>query len=286
MLIIKNISKKFKEKKVLSNINITISKGNSISILGNNGAGKTTLIKIIIGLLTPTTGEIIFNNSNINEIKNKYLNLIGVVLEGNRNIYWYLSSMENLYYFGRLLGMSDKNIKDKGFYLLKLFDLYNVKDNKVSTFSRGMQQKLAIIIALLNSPKILFLDEPTLGLDVISKNKLIQCLIQIKNEGTIIILTTHQLDIVTKITDSIYFLKNGYLLTELNSNLISQFEEPIIELSLKNRKTLNLLNGPHIQFLIKFLIENNEIILSLNQREKNIEEIFLEIYKEKTLCLK
>ncbi|WP_438536192.1 ABC transporter ATP-binding protein [Cetobacterium sp.] len=279
MLTVNNVSKKYKNKEIINNINMNINEGSSLAILGNNGAGKTTLIKIMLGLLIPTTGEVLYNKVEINKIKNKYLGIVGVVLEGNRNIYWYLTPWENLYYFGRLLGVSDENIKERGKELLILFDLYSVADKKISTFSRGMKQKVAVVISLLNNPKILFLDEPTLGLDVITKNKLIECLIKIKNKGTTIILTTHQLDIVDKIADKIYFLKNGRLLEEDKKNI--SFDESLIQISLKNRKTLNILDGQYIQSLILFLIENGEEIISIVKRSKNLEDIFLEIYKEK-----
>ncbi len=280
MLKVNTITKTFKTKTVLKNINISISEGTSIAILGNNGAGKTTLIKIMLGLLIPTKGFISYEEQNIEKIKNKYLNLIGAVLEGNRNIYSYLSAWENLKYFGRLSGMSEIQIKKRGNKLLKLFDLIEVADNKVDTFSRGMQQKVAIIIALLNNPKILFLDEPTLGLDVVTKNKLIKCLLEVKNNGTTIILTTHQLEIVDKIADEIFFLKKGELITSKNKRIISTLNESLIKISLKNRCDLNIVNGNYVNELILYLLSNGEKIEFINKRNKTLEEVFLEIYKE------
>lgn len=285
MLNIKNISKNYKQKSVLKNINLTLSKGNSIAILGENGAGKTTFIKIMLGLLRPTTGIITYYGKNINKLRQEYLNAVGVVLEGNRNIYWYLSPWENLYYFGRLLGIDEKKIKSRGKELLKLFDLDKVENCKVSTFSRGMKQKVAIVIALLNNPKILFLDEPTLGLDVITKNKLIECLINIKKRGTIIVLTTHQLEIVDKIAEQIYFLKDGSLIKKDSKDIFEFLNNSIIQINLKNRKILNIVDGSHIQNLISFLIENNEIVEVVQKRKQTLEEFFLEIYKEKEKCI-
>lgn len=285
MLNIKNISKNYKQKSVLKNINLTLSKGNSIAILGENGAGKTTFIKIMLGLLRPTTGIITYYGKNINKLRQEYLNAVGVVLEGNRNIYWYLSPWENLYYFGRLLGIDEKKIKSRGKELLKLFDLDKVENCKVSTFSRGMKQKVAIVIALLNNPKILFLDEPTLGLDVITKNKLIECLINIKKRGTIIVLTTHQLEIVDKIAEQIYFLKDGSLIKKDSKDIFQFLNNSIVQINLKNRKILNIVDGSHIQNLISFLIANNEIVEVVQKRKQTLEEFFLEIYKEKEKCI-
>lgn len=280
MLEVTGISKNFKNNQVLKEINFKILDGESIAILGSNGAGKTTLIKIMLGLLLPTKGEVSFNNINIREIRSKYLNLIGVVLEGNRNIYWYLTPWENLNYFGGLLGIKKNDIKKRGKELLELFDLSDVSNEKIDTFSRGMKQKVAIIIALLNKPKILFLDEPTLGLDIITRNKLIDCLLKIKKEGTTIILTTHQLEIVDQIVDRSFFLKDGKLFLEKNQNNSLIFNEILIDIDLKKRGLITLIDGDYIQNLIIFLLENGEKINSIVKRNKRLEDIFLEIYRE------
>ncbi|WP_297489368.1 ABC transporter ATP-binding protein [uncultured Cetobacterium sp.] len=280
MLEVTGISKNFKNNQVLKEINFKILDGESIAILGSNGAGKTTLIKIMLGLLLPTKGEVSFNNINIKEIRSKYLNLIGVVLEGNRNIYWYLTPWENLNYFGGLLGIKKNDIKKRGKELLELFDLSDVSNEKIDTFSRGMKQKVAIIIALLNKPKILFLDEPTLGLDIITRNKLIDCLLKIKKEGTTIILTTHQLEIVDQIVDRTFFLKEGELFLEKNQNNSLIFNEILIDIDLKKRGLITLIDGDYIQNLIIFLLENGEKINSIVKRNKRLEDIFLEIYRE------
>lgn len=280
MLEVTGISKNFKNNQVLKEINFKILDGESIAILGSNGAGKTTLIKIMLGLLLPTKGKVSFNNINIKEIRSKYLNLIGVVLEGNRNIYWYLTPWENLNYFGCLLGIKKNDIKKRGKELLELFDLSDVSNEKIDTFSRGMKQKVAIIIALLNKPKILFLDEPTLGLDIITRNKLIDCLLKIKREGTTIILTTHQLEIVDQIVDRTFFLKEGQLFLEKNKKNSLIFNEILIDIDLKKRGLITLIDGDYIQNLIIFLLENGEKINSIVKRNKRLEDIFLEIYRE------
>ena len=280
MLEVTGISKNFKNNQVLKEINFKILDGESIAILGSNGAGKTTLIKIMLGLLLPTKGKVSFNNINIREIRSKYLKLIGVVLEGNRNIYWYLTPWENLNYFGGLLGIKKNDIKKRGKELLELFDLSDVSNEKIDTFSRGMKQKVAIIIALLNKPKILFLDEPTLGLDIITRNKLIDCLLKIKKKGTTIILTTHQLEIVDQIVDRSFFLKDGKLFLEKNQNNSLIFNEILIDIDLKKRGLITLIDGDYIQNLIIFLLENGEKINSIVKRNKRLEDIFLEIYRE------
>ncbi|AZR74274.1 hypothetical protein BBF96_13205 [Anoxybacter fermentans] len=199
-----------KEELALDSINFHVNEGEIFSILGENGAGKTTLIKLMTNLLTPSKGEILYQGKNITMMGKDYYKKIGVVLEGNRNLYWYLSAYENIYYFGRLLGLNKNTIENRANELLGFFGLYNEKDKKVGNFSRGMQQKLAIIISLLHEPKILFLDEPTLGLDVLSKRDMIKKIRYLsRNDNVTVIITSHQLDVIEKVADRVLILKKG-----------------------------------------------------------------------------
>jgi ABC-2 type transport system ATP-binding protein len=209
-----NLTKSFKNGKkehiVLNSIDFEVKEREIFSILGSNGAGKTTLIKLMTKLLNPNNGNIYYNGKNIAKIGEKYYKEIGCVLEGNRNTYWFLSALENIFYFGRLYGLKDGYIKKKGYELLEFFELIDDKDKKVGQFSLGMQQKLSIIISLIHQPKILFLDEPTLGLDVVSKLDIIDKLKQLsKNEGVTIILTSHQMDVIEKTADRVLLLKDS-----------------------------------------------------------------------------
>lgn len=153
----------------------------------------------------------IYNTILKGEFYERYNNKsIGLVLEGNRNLYWYLSAYENIFYYGRLMGLTDKKIEERGTSLLKFFGIYEDKNEKVGNFSRGMQQKVAIIIALLNNPKLLFLDEPTLGLDVIFKRDLIKKLKLLVNDKKVtIILTSHEIDVIEALSNRVLILKEG-----------------------------------------------------------------------------
>ncbi|OEF99486.1 hypothetical protein BHF71_08975 [Vulcanibacillus modesticaldus] len=207
---IKNLSKDYKKKNVLKELNFDIQEGEILSILGKNGAGKTTLIKILANLLYPTSGEVYYQGTPLSRLGSSYYDEIGVVLEGSRNIYWYMSAIENIQYFGSLYGLKEKDITIRGNKLLKQFGLFEDRNKKVGQFSRGMQQKLAIIISMIHSPKVLFLDEPTLGLDVISKNTLIEEIKSLStNDKITIILTSHQLDVVEELSDRILMLNEG-----------------------------------------------------------------------------
>ncbi|MFT9117045.1 MAG: ABC transporter ATP-binding protein [Sporolactobacillus sp.] len=211
---IDNLSKTFQGKQTHTanhNISFSINEGEIFSILGNNGAGKTTLIKQMLKIITPTSGEILFEGENIKKISNRwYYKQVNAVLEGNRNLYWYLTGSENIMYFGRLFGYRDRELKMRCKELLEFFDLYEDRNKKVGYYSRGMQQKIAIIVALINKPKVLFLDEPTLGLDIHAKKDVIRKVRSLsKDQHTTIILTSHQLDVIEQLADKVMILEKG-----------------------------------------------------------------------------
>lgn len=257
-----NIEKIYKDNfKVLDNINFSINEGEIFSILGANGAGKTTLIKIMTKLLNPTKGKVKFFERDISTINEDYYKNIGIVLEGSKNLYWYLTAHENIMYFGLLMGLSRSTIIEREKELMTYFDIYENKDLKVSNYSRGMQQKLAIIIALLNSPKLLFLDEPTLGLDVISKRYLIEKLKSLaKDKVVTIILTSHEIDVINDLSDRVLILKNNrvYFLDTLSKlKLLYNNNKYIFEIENNNIDTLNIITS---HFNDINIIETNEII--------------------------
>ena len=171
---IKALSKCFhsKDKKTqaLSNVNLSIDEGEILCVLGHNGAGKTTLIKSICGLLKPDSGYVSIDGKIVHQNLLYAHKNCGTVLEGSRNIYYYLTAYENLRYFGLLNGLKQVEIDEFAIKYLTMFNLDEFKDVPANSFSRGMQQKVAIIIALMKNPRILLLDEPTLGLDIISSD--------------------------------------------------------------------------------------------------------------------
>ena len=206
---IKNLTKSFGAHTALSNLSLEIREPGIYGILGPNGAGKSTFLKLMLKILNPTSGEIYYNGTNIKNIGNSYFHEIGADLEGNRNLYWFMSARENLLYYGRLMGMADRAIRARTEELLTVMELKGHEDKKVGYCSRGMQQKVAIMAALIHSPKILFLDEPTLGLDVTIKASLVSEIRQMADSGTTVFLTTHQIDVLERLTDKLFILENG-----------------------------------------------------------------------------
>jgi ABC-2 type transport system ATP-binding protein len=204
-------------------VSLTLATGEVLAFLGPNGAGKTTTIKMIAGLIRPDAGRV--RIAGVDPHRNpEALRLLGAVLEGNRNLYWRLTPEENLEYFGVLKGLTHREARRRGRLLLERFDLLSKRRTTVQTLSRGMQQKLALAVALIHQPKLLLLDEPTLGLDVEATQNVKALVRSIANEGCAILLTTHQLDIAEELSDRVTIIQKGEIIAASPTrDLIQQF---------------------------------------------------------------
>lgn len=218
---IKDLSKHYARRhgeplKAVQAMTLTLQeRGQIFGLLGTNGAGKTTTIKMMCGLVTPTSGTVALNGYDIKRQKAQAMRQIGAVLEGARNIYWRLSAWQNLMYYGRLKQLSGKTLRKRADYLLAYMELADRKHDMVGEFSRGMQQKIAIACALIADPPILLLDEPTLGLDVQAARSVRQALQTLaQDEGKSIILTTHQLDMAQVLCDRIVIMHRGRVMAD------------------------------------------------------------------------
>lgn len=204
-------------------VSLSIKTGEVLAFLGPNGAGKTTTIKMIAGLIRPDTGFVKIAGSDPHRDP-RALKLLGAVLEGNRNVYWRLSPEENLEYFGMLRGLDQRHARRYGRSLLERFGLMDKRRTPVQALSRGMQQKLAIAVALVHQPQLLLLDEPTLGLDVEATENVKALVREIAQEGRAILLTTHQLDIAEQLSDRVAIIQSGEIIAEEPTReLIRQF---------------------------------------------------------------
>lgn len=302
-----NLSKRFNDFQAVSTISFALEKGEVFGILGPNGAGKTTTIKMTIGLITPTSGSarIMGYDTSNESLRLKANQHIGVLLEGARNIYWRLSPLENLRFFGANRGVPRKVIDDKAGELFALLDLEEHAHKMVAQFSQGMKQKVALANVLVHDPDILILDEPTLGLDVESAQKIEETIVRFVKRGKAVLLTTHVMRMAEKLCSKILVIHEGQEVahdetqtllarfdtrkivetkvrnqvasTDLNAisdifpSIIARQEQTITVLQLvepSQEQTLNLLN---------MLNGMNYQILSVNQREPSLEEIFLSL---------
>ena len=205
MIKINNLTKKYKEKYAVNNLNLEIKSGELFSLLGTNGAGKTTTIKMLSTLILPTSGEVKINNFDLTKDSAKIKEIINISPQETA-IAPNLTVIENLYFMAGIYQITNK--EEKINELVKIFKLDDVLKQKAKTLSGGYQRKLSIAISLINSPKILFLDEPTLGLDVISRHDLWNIIESLKGNTTII-LTTHYMEEVEHIADRILVIDKG-----------------------------------------------------------------------------
>lgn len=208
MIKINNLTKKYKDKLAVDNLNLEIKTGELFSLLGTNGAGKTTTIKMLSTLILPTSGEVEINNLDLVKDSSKIKEIINISPQETA-VASNLTVLENLYFMAGIYQIPNKEDKIKE--LIKLFKLEEVLKQKAKTLSGGYQRKLSIAISLINNPKILFLDEPTLGLDVISRHDLWKVIELLKGKTTII-LTTHYMEEAEALSDRIGIMNKGELI--------------------------------------------------------------------------
>ncbi len=197
------------EVTAVEGVSFALEPGEILGLLGPNGAGKTTTIKMIAGLLRPTRGHIHIGGLDVARERHRAVNRLGAVLEGNRNLHWKLTARENLQYFGCLKGVS--RVDSRADALIERLGLGVHRHKRVGELSRGLQQRVAIAVALLGEPRILLLDEPTLGLDVVAAVEFREIVREIANGGCGIVLTTHQMEVAQSLAGRVAIIAKGRL---------------------------------------------------------------------------
>ena len=229
---VKNLKKSYKKRKTkeiitaVDDISFTVNKGEILGLLGPNGAGKTTTIKMICGLVRPESGEITINGIDNQKKRLHAQEHISAVLEGNRNLYWRLTVRENMEYFAGNRGKSRKEVSGQIDELLVQFRLKDKENEMVNRLSRGMQQKLAIAVAMLAGSEVILLDEPTLGLDIETGYEVRELLREIvRTEKKTIIITSHDMDVIQDLCERTVIINSGKVVTnDRVENLMKLFE--------------------------------------------------------------
>ncbi|MEN2465819.1 ABC transporter ATP-binding protein [Ornithinibacillus sp. JPR2-1] len=291
----------------VDDISFSIYEGEIVGLLGPNGAGKSTTIKMICGLIKPDSGKISINGIDNQQKRLKALTHISAVLEGNRNLYWRLTVRENLEYFAGNRGKSRKEVASQIDDLLKKFHLKQKEHELVNRLSRGMQQKLAIAVAMLADTEIILLDEPTLGIDVETGYEVRQLLKEIAKEyKRTIIISSHDMDVIQDLCERTIIINNGKIITnDRVENLLRLFEVraytitlanhlseqqqlhlqekfPQLEYTLDNHQSkieVNLPNSNAIYELFEILNLEKTPIETIDRKTINFEEVFLKIIK-------
>ncbi len=231
VITINNLSKNYKSKRALDNLSLTIREGELFGLLGVNGAGKTTLIKILCGLTKKASGSVTISGFDLDKDINKIKEIIDISPQ-ETSVANNLTVMENLEFFANIYNVNQVETISE---IIKTFNLSEVLNQRAKTLSGGYKRRLSIAVALISKPKILFLDEPTLGLDVFARRELWEIIKKLKNDMTII-LTSHYLEEIENLCDRVAILSNGKLLQTGTTNEIrkltstERFEDAFIKL--------------------------------------------------------
>lgn len=208
MVRVTNLKKKYGNFTAVDDISFDIKKGEIFGFLGPNGAGKTSTINMIIGLSRPTAGDIAVNGIDVRKQTKKAQAIMGIVADES-NLYNEMNGFDNLCFCAALYGIRKEEREPKARQLLEQFRLTDAGNRPYKAYSKGMRRKLTIAAALIHSPRILFLDEPTTGIDVESSRYIRDMIVDLKKQGTTIFLTTHYIEEAQRICDRIAFIANG-----------------------------------------------------------------------------
>ncbi len=213
MIEINNLSKKYNDADNFSvqNLSLKIEDGDIFGLLGPNGAGKTTLISILCSLLKPTSGSFSINNLTFQNSRAQLKHLIGIVPQ-EYALYPTLTAYENLYYFGSMYGLKGQDLRGKINNHLEILGLSKFANKKTANFSGGMKRRVNLIAGILHQPKVLFLDEPTVGVDVQSKNVIIDHLQMLNKQGATIVYTSHHLNEAEFFCTRVAIIDNGEII--------------------------------------------------------------------------
>jgi len=276
-IIVKNIEYSYGDIKAVDKISFTVKEGEIFGFLGPNGAGKSTTIKLLTGQLNPKKGKIAILGKDITKKRGKIQADLGICFE-RTNLYEQMSGLENLKLFADLF-----NVKNfDGNKLLLQVDILNRGKDKVSSYSKGMKQRLMFARSLVNNPKILFLDEPTEGLDPMSANNIRNLILQQKKKGTTIFLTTHDMYEADKLSDRVAFINCGEIAAiDTPFNLKQKYGNRTIKMKLKTEcgefvdKEINMDNINTAKEIYS-LFKNKEVI-TIHSEEASLEDIFIKI---------
>ncbi len=292
----------------VKDISLRIDKGQIVGLLGINGAGKTTTIKMLTTLIEPTNGSYSFDGIDAIVRPDLVKRQINMIAGGERMIYWRLTAYENLWYYGQLYGIDNTLLKKRIEQLLHIVGLEDKADLPVETYSKGMKQRLQIARGLINDPKYIFLDEPTIGLDaVVTKDLHREIRGLAKDQGKGILLTSHYLSEVEELCDYIYIMNKGELVIEGTKKELTDYcfaknsyefavqgmDEKIslklkaylnpldkdLEVTYKNGYSLISSKAELSSSIAEFAIKEKLIISELHKREPSLEQAVLKLSK-------
>ncbi len=265
-----NLTKYFKETHAVESLNLDIKEGEVFGFLGPNGAGKTTTVRMLTSLIAPTSGAATVAGWQIGQNDKEIRKIVGLLTE-TPGMYDNLSAEYNLRIFGRLYEVSD--VEGQVEKYLKMLGLYDRRLDSAGTFSKGMKQKLAIARALLHEPKIIFLDEPTAGLDPEAAHLVRDFISELRKEGRTIFLCTHNLDEADKLCDRIGVFKNRLLVVDTPTNLRTSIFGRKVVFHLRNFDDKLIGSVQNMPFVKQARVVDNKLVVTLDDPESQNPEI-------------
>jgi ABC-2 type transport system ATP-binding protein len=293
VLEVKNIVKTFDGLRALDDVSFAVPEGSVFGLIGRNGAGKTTTLRIMMNIYLPDSGEVLVQGAKAGQdVKDK----VGYLPE-ERGIYKKMKVLETLLFFAELKGKTGKSVEKKAIEYLERFQLADRKNSKLEDLSKGNQQKVQFITTVLHDPEFIILDEPFTGLDPINTNLLKEIILELKNQGKVIIFSTHLMDFAERMCDHITMVDKGKVilngaLSVIKSNYAQRNvsinyqgdlsflnSNPIIEKIVEygNSSSIKVKEPRQVQQLLKTLVDNNVIITKFAADEISLQEIFIEL---------
>ena len=299
---VENLTKRFEKVEAVAGISFGVSEGELFGFLGPNGAGKTTTINMLTGLARPDTGTIRIGGVDCTANPRAAQHLVGVVPDES-NLYPELTGYDNLCFCAALYGMGMAERQDRARKLLKTFDLTKAADRKFAGYSKGMKRKLTIAAGIIHTPPILFLDEPTTGIDVASARQLRQLIADLHQSGTTIFLTTHYIEEAERLCDRIAFIVSGRVVRiDTVENLVQPIKEthavqivcanmpegmqdrlaesfPDLSFKARDRDSVRVesVRPVHVGPLVRFLEDFGAEVVEARRIRPSLEDIFVEI---------
>jgi len=277
MIEIENVSKKYADKVAVNNVTFSVEKGEIFGLLGPSGAGKTSLIKIITTQIKHDTGHIKVMGKRIEKWKAEDNVKLGIMTEGF-GLYDRLTCCENIRFYERIFQLPENT----GSKLIEEVGLADAMDKRVSELSKGMRQRLSFVRAIINSPQLLFLDEPTSDLDPISTERIHEIIKMLRKQGTTVFLSTHDMSEATKLCDKIGLLNHGALIEYGDPHILctGYNSENMITIIDKKGVSRTIENRPENAEMFCEYFKNNNVI-SIKSSEMNLEQLFIKLTSEK-----
>jgi ABC-2 type transport system ATP-binding protein len=265
-----NLTKKFGEITAVSDLSLEVKEGEVLGFLGPNGSGKTTTIRMLAGIISPTSGYATIAGQRVPDTAETVHEVIGLLTE-NPGFYDRMTALRNLEYFAGFYSNVDVHFQVEKH--LKAMGLWERKENRVGTFSKGMKQRLALVRALLHEPRVLFLDEPTAGLDPEAAQEVRSLVKRLRDEGRTIFLCTHNLTEAEQLCDRIAVIRTHLLALDTGQNLRNRFFRRQIIVQLLDMTAAIVEAVRELPFAQSVVAEDNRLIIELTEPEQNRPEM-------------